>query len=73
VTPHVLAKGYYAELQVEDISRLPAVLYCGHVSAATSDEIKALGLDGARPPTLNYTPSIGIYLMRFNPQQRGQG
>ncbi|HXM19649.1 MAG TPA: TonB-dependent receptor [Candidatus Tumulicola sp.] len=72
VTPHVLAKGYYAELQVEDISRLPAVLYCGHVSAATSDEIKALGLDGARPPTLNYTPSIGIYLMRFNPQQRGQ-
>jgi Carboxypeptidase regulatory-like domain/TonB-dependent Receptor Plug Domain len=76
VTPHVLAKGYYAELQLDDISRLPAVLYCGHVSAASTAEMKALGLDGARPPSLNYAPSIGLYLLRPNQgqqqQQRGQ-
>lgn len=66
---HAVAKGYWVELQPADISSLPAVLSCGHVSAATPDEIKAAGFDGARPPSLNYTPALGLYFVRGQPPQ----
>ncbi|MBV8366112.1 MAG: hypothetical protein JO194_06400, partial [Candidatus Eremiobacteraeota bacterium] len=67
VTTHKVAGGYWSELQLADISRFPAVLYCGHISTGTPDDIKAKKLDFARPPSLNYTPSLGIYLVRPSP------
>ena len=42
------------------------------ITKMTSDEIKALNLDGARPPALNYAPPVGMYLMRPNQQQQQQ-
>ncbi len=70
-TPHKSGGTYWVELQLADISRFPAVLNCGHVSTGTPDEIKAKKLDFARPPSLNYSPSLGLYLVR--PQDQGQG
>jgi hypothetical protein len=70
-TPHKSGSTYWVELQLADISRFPAVLNCGHVSTGTPDEIKAKKLDFARPPSLNYSPSLGLYLVR--PQDQGQG
>ena len=69
VTLHKSASGYWTELQLDDISRIPAVLNCGHVSTGTPDQIKAKKLDFARPPSLNYSPSLGLYLVRPNPGQ----
>ncbi len=71
VTTHKTAAGYWSELQLDDISRIPAVLNCGHVATGTPDEVKAAKLDGARPPTLNYSPKFGIYLIR--PADQGTG
>jgi hypothetical protein len=66
VTTHKTASGYWSELMLTDISRLPAILYCARVAAGSTDELKAQHLDGARPPSINYSPTLGIYLMRAN-------
>src|SRR5215469_2023578 len=71
VTTHKAAGGYWSELQLADISRFPAILYCAHVSTGTPDEIKAKKLDFARPPSLNYSPSLGLYLVRPQPPPSG--
>jgi hypothetical protein len=70
VTTHKTNNGYWSELMLADISRLPAILYCAHVAAGTTDDVKAQHLDGARPPSINYSPALGIYLMRN--EQQGQ-
>jgi hypothetical protein len=72
VVPHKTAGGYWTELQLADVSRIPAVLNCGHVSTGTPDQIKARKLDYARPPSLNYSPPLGLYLVRPNPGQSPQ-
>ena len=66
VTPHAAAGGTWYELNNDDIATLPTVLNCSHVAAASSEEIKAAGFDGARPPALNYAPKLGLYLIRGN-------
>ncbi|MFN2449450.1 MAG: carboxypeptidase regulatory-like domain-containing protein [Candidatus Baltobacteraceae bacterium] len=71
ITPHTATGGTWYSLEAADIGEIPALLNCGHVAAASKDDLTKLGLDGARPPALNYTPSIGLYLMR--PQPRGGG
>jgi len=64
VIVHPAGKAFWLELQPADISALPAVLNCAHVSAAAASDVKALGLDGARPPSLNFAPSVGLYMLR---------
>jgi hypothetical protein len=68
VMTHKTSNGYWSELMLNDISRLPAILYCARVAAGTTDDVKAQHLDGARPPSVNYSPALGIYLMRPNVQ-----
>jgi hypothetical protein len=75
ITPHIAKSGTWYELEATDMSALPAILTCGHVSAASKDELTQLGYDGARPPSLGYAPALGIYLQRNlnNPgQDQGQ-
>ncbi len=66
IRPHAAAGGTWYELNNDDITTLPVILNCGHVAAASSDEIKAAGFDGVRPPALNYTPKLGLYIIRGN-------
>ena len=68
VTSHTASGGTWYELQNDDVTTVPALLNCGHVSAATTDEIKAAGFDGMRPPELNYAPKLGLYIVRGNGQ-----
>jgi len=65
-TPHTATGGTWYELNNDDITALPALLNCGHIAAAAPDEIKAAGFDGARPPAINYTKKLGLYLIRGN-------
>lgn len=64
VTPHTTATSYWLELRLTDFSNLAAVLTCGHVSTGSAAEVRAAGYDGAQPPSLNYAPSLGLYLVR---------
>jgi hypothetical protein len=68
VTPHPASGGkYWLELLTENLQTFPAVMHCGHIAAAAPAELKAAGIDGARPPALNFAPPFGLYLVR-NPQ-----
>ena len=66
ITPHVATAGTYYELASDDTAAIPALLNCGRVAATTSDDLKKLGWDGARIPSLNYAPALGIYMVRGN-------
>ncbi len=66
VTAHAAAGGTWYELNNDDLATLPMVLNCGHIAAASSEEIKAAGFDGVRPPALNYTSKLGLYIAREN-------
>ncbi|MDQ6933548.1 MAG: hypothetical protein M3160_10305, partial [Candidatus Eremiobacteraeota bacterium] len=72
LTPHAAAGGTWYELNNDDIAALPMVLNCGHVAAASIDEIKAAGFDGVRPPALNYAPKLGLYIIRGNGGNRAE-
>ncbi|MBV8727905.1 MAG: hypothetical protein JO233_08965, partial [Candidatus Eremiobacteraeota bacterium] len=67
ITPHTATGGTWYQLDNDDLSALPSLLNCGRVAAATSDQIKAAGFDGARPPTINYAPKLGLYIVRNAP------
>ncbi|MDQ6930566.1 MAG: TonB-dependent receptor, partial [Candidatus Eremiobacteraeota bacterium] len=73
VVAHSATGGAWYELTNDDAASLPALLNCGHISAASSAEIKAAGFDGVRPPTLNYAPNLGLYIVRGNQIDRGAG
>lgn len=81
VTPHGTSSAIWYELNNDDITAIPALLNCGHVAAASADEIKAAGFDGVRPPAVNYAPRLGLYIIRGNnqgqqlrtPDSAGQG
>ena len=68
ITPHTAAGGTWYSLQPQDIATIPAIIACGRVSAAAKDDLTKRNLDGAPPPSLNYTPSLGLYLMRPQPR-----
>ena len=68
IAPHTATAGTWYSLEPADISAVPAILNCGHVSTAQKADLTKLGWDGAAPPSLNYTPSLGLYLM--TPQRR---
>jgi Carboxypeptidase regulatory-like domain/TonB-dependent Receptor Plug Domain len=65
VTAHSAKAGTWYSLEPTDVSTVPAVLNCGHVAAANRDDLSRLGWDAQRPPTINYTPSLGLYVMMF--------
>jgi uncharacterized membrane protein YgcG len=104
IAPHIAKSGTYYELGNDDVSAIPAILQCGHVATATTDELTPLGWNapaaastptpsaspspgrgngranrgtgnggnggggfGGRGGGLNYTPALGIYLVRNNP------
>lgn len=64
ITPHVAPAGTYYELASDDTSAIPAMLNCGRVATGSTDDLKKLGWDGARLPSLNYAPALGIYMTR---------
>ncbi|MBV9720083.1 MAG: TonB-dependent receptor [Candidatus Eremiobacteraeota bacterium] len=68
ITPHSAKSGTWYELDPGDATVIPAVITCGRIAATTSDDIVKRGFDGARIPELNYTPSLGIYLVRPAPR-----
>ena len=67
ITPHSASGGTWYQLDNDDLSTLPTLLNCGRVAAATSDQIKAAGFDGSRPPTINYAAKLGLYIIRGAP------
>jgi hypothetical protein len=69
VTPHGTGAAMWYELNNDDITAIPALLNCGHVAAASTEEIKAAGFDGVRPPAVNYAPKLGMYIVRGNQGQ----
>lgn len=64
IAAHTAKSGTWYELDPGDPSVIPALLMCGRVAAAQPAEIVARGWDGALIPSLNYTPSLGLYLVR---------
>ena len=75
ITSHAATGGTWFELDPADPSVFAGLLECGHVSTTTPDEIKKRGFDGKLVPELNYTPALGLYLLRppggFGPGGRG--
>lgn len=69
ITPHASSAGTWYALEAADIGTVPALINCGHVSAAPKADLAKLGWDGSPPPALNYAPSLGLYLLM--PQRRG--
>jgi predicted secreted protein len=72
VTPHATAKGWWLELQPQAPIAIPALLNCARISAGTTQDIAATGLGGARLPSINFSPSLGLYMLRNASQQNGQ-
>ncbi|TAM72838.1 TonB-dependent receptor [bacterium] len=64
VTPKQQSSTWWLEAQLANIQAVPAILNCAHVSVASSDELKARNEGGATPPTLNYAPALGLYIVR---------
>jgi hypothetical protein len=65
ITAKQAKAGTYYELTPSDLTGFVALLSCGHVSTAATDDLTKLGWDGARLPVLNYTPALGVYSVRF--------
>jgi hypothetical protein len=68
VTAHTAKSGAWYELDPGDATVIPALLVCGRVSATTTQELTQRGFDGKIVPELNYTPSLGLYLIRPAPR-----
>jgi hypothetical protein len=72
IEEHAAKSGSWFGLDPGDPALTPAILMCGRVAAATSDELAQRGFDGAPVPALNYAPALGLYLVRPNRQPGGQ-
>jgi hypothetical protein len=63
--------GTWYSLQPEDITWVPALINCGRVASAARDDLTKLGWDGAIPPSLSYSPALGLYLVTGGFQRQG--
>ena len=72
ITPHQSASGTWYELNPGDPTIIGSLLMCGRLAAATADDLKTRGYDGATPPEVNYTQALGLYILRPN-RPPGQG
>jgi hypothetical protein len=68
ITPHAAKGGAWYELDPGDATVVPALLVCGRVAATDAAELAQRGFDGKIVPELNYTPSLGLYLIRPAPR-----
>ncbi len=68
IAAHTEKGGMWYDLQPADPTVIPAIIACGHVSAATADELSARGLSGKPVPELNYAQPLGLYLIRPAPR-----
>ncbi len=68
ITPHSAKGGTWYELDPGDATVVPALLVCGRVAATTDDELAQRGFAGKIVPELNFTPSLGLYLIRPAPR-----
>jgi TonB-dependent Receptor Plug Domain/Carboxypeptidase regulatory-like domain len=66
ITAHAAKSGTWYELEPGDPTVIPALVLCARIAATTNDELAQRGFAGQPVPTLNYTPSLGIYLIRRN-------
>jgi hypothetical protein len=64
ITEHATKNGTWYELEPGDPTVIPALVLCGRIAATTNDELSQRGFAGKPVPALNYTPSLGIYLIR---------
>jgi hypothetical protein len=72
ITPHTATAGTWYSLEPSDIGVIPALLNCGHISAAQKSDLAKLGWDGAGPPALNYAQPLGLYFIRPQPRPSAQ-
>ncbi len=73
ISAHPAKSGTWYELDPGDPSVIPALLVCSRIAAATTDEVTQRGFAGKPVPELNYTPSLGLYLIRANNRGFGGG
>ena len=75
ITPHTAKTGTWYTLQPEDLTSAAALVGCGRVSSGVRDDLTKLGWDGAPPPSLSYTPDLGLYIVTggFQVRQNGTG
>jgi hypothetical protein len=66
ITPHASKGGTWYELEPGDPTVIPALILCGRIAATTDAELASHGFAGKAVPELNYTPSLGLYLVRPN-------
>ncbi|MGP8100742.1 MAG: TonB-dependent receptor domain-containing protein [Candidatus Cybelea sp.] len=66
ITAHDAKGGTWYELEPGDPTVIPALMLCGRIAATTDDELASHGFAGKAVPELNYTPSLGLYLVRPN-------
>jgi hypothetical protein len=67
ITAHEATAGTWYELDPGDPGLLMALLMCGRIAAGAPADIVHRGFDGMTPPELNYTPSLGLYIVRPSP------
>jgi hypothetical protein len=75
ITSHTAKNGTWYSLQPEDLTSSAALVGCGHVSSGVRDDLAKLGWDGGPPPSLSYTPDLGLYIVTggFQFRQNGTG
>jgi hypothetical protein len=71
IVQHSAKSGTWYELDLGDPSTMGALFVCGRVATATAQDLTQRGWDGTPIPNLNYTPALGIYMVR--PQFRRGG
>jgi hypothetical protein len=71
ITANTAKAGTWYSLAPEDITWVPAVINCGRVASAARDDLTKLGWDGANPPSLSYSPALGLYLVTGGFQRQG--
>jgi hypothetical protein len=71
ITAHTAKAGAWYEINPGDPGTIPMLLACGRVATASEQELTQRGYDGKAIPELNYTPALGIYIVR--PEFRNGG
>lgn len=71
ITANTAKAGTWYALSPEDITWVPALINCGRVASAARDDLTKLGWDGANPPSLSYSPALGLYLVTGGFQRQG--
>jgi hypothetical protein len=72
ITAHTAKNGTWYALVPGDPLIIMSLLFCGHVSAATPQDVVPKGWDGVMQPDLNYNTAWGLYLIRrANPNGPG--